>query len=214
MVGQKLPFRVIEVDPRRRRLVFSERKAIRQWRQERKSKMIKQLSEGEIRNGVVTSLREFGAFVDIGGADGLIHISELSWKRVEDPAEVLSVGQEVEVQVILLDHQANRIGLSLKRLLPNPWERAIGRLEIGQVVEGNVSRLAAAGVYIQLEDGPEGLIRSPDGPGSLTPGMNLQVRVSSFEPARERLDLELVDISHGALQSENSLSRDNGGENQ
>ena len=214
MVGQSLPFKVIEVDPRRRRLVFSERKAIRQWRQERKSQMIQQLSEGEIRKGLVTSLREFGAFVDIGGADGLIHISELSWKRVEDPAEILSIGQEVEAQVILLDCQANRIGLSLKRLQPNPWERAMDRLEIGQVVEGSISRLAAAGIYIQLDDGPEGLLRPPDGPGALTPGMKVQVRVSSFEPTRERLDLELIDFSHDTLQSESSVHIDKGGETQ
>jgi small subunit ribosomal protein S1 len=214
MVGQRLPFKVIEVDPRRRRLVFSERKAIRQWRQERKSQMIQELSEGEIRKGVVTSLREFGAFVDIGGADGLIHISELSWKRVEDPAEVLSIGQEVEAQVILLDYQANRIGLSLKRLQPNPWERAMGQLEIGQVVEGSISRLAAAGIYIQLDDGPEGLLRPPDGPGALTPGMKVQVRVSSFEPARERLDLELIDFNHDTQQSEGSDHIDEGGETQ
>jgi small subunit ribosomal protein S1 len=214
MVGEQLPFKVIEVDPRRRRLVFSERKAIRQWRQERKSQMIQQLSEGEIRKGVVTSLREFGAFVDIGGADGLIHISELSWKRVEDPAEVLSIGQEVDAQVILLDFQANRIGLSLKRLQPNPWDMATDRLEIGQVVEGSVSRLAAAGIYVQLVDGPEGLLRPPDGPGSLEPGMKIKIRVTAFEPARERLDLELIEINQGTSQSELEASMDKGGENQ
>jgi small subunit ribosomal protein S1 len=176
--------------------------------------MIQQLREGEIRKGVVTSLREFGAFVDIGGADGLIHISELSWRRVEDPAEILSIGQEIEAQVILLDYQANRIGLSLKRLQPNPWEKALDKLEIGQVVEGSISRLSAAGIYIQLEDGPEGLLRPDDGPGSLTPGMKIQVRVSSFEPARERLDFELLDVSQDVMQAKDSLRTDNGGDTQ
>ncbi len=204
LVGRKIPYKVIEVDPRRRRLVFSERKAVHQWRQERKSQMIQQLKEGEVRKGVVTSLREFGAFVDIGGADGLIHISELSWSRVEDPAQVLTIGQEVETKVIRLDYQSNRIGLSLKRLQPSPWQEAANRFEAGQVVEGNVSHLTAAGIYVQLEDGPEGLLRLPDGPGSLTPGMKVQVRVISFDPERERLDLELTEDSQGLSQSEGS----------
>lgn len=214
MVGRKIPFKVIEVDPRRRRLVLSERKAIRQWRHERKAQMIKQLKEGEVRKGIVTSLREFGAFVDIGGADGLIHISELSWSRVEDPAHVVSIGQEVEIQVIHLDDETNRIGLSLKRLQPNPWKDAVDRILTDQVVEGTVSHLAAAGVYVQLQDGPEGLIRTPDGPGSLRSGLVVKVRVRSFDPERERLDLELFEGDQESVQLMNSIDcTDEGGTN-
>ncbi len=201
MVGRRFPLKVIEVDPRRRRLVLSERKAVRQWRQERKAEMIRELKEGETRKGIVTSLREFGAFVDIGGADGLIHISELSWNRVENPAEVLSVGQEVETQVIRLDRQANRIGLSLKRLTPNPWEKAIDELEPGQIVNGCVSHLSSSGVYVQLDDGPEGLLKSPDGPGALARGTVVRVRIMAFDPERERLDLDLVEPTEKLLQS-------------
>jgi small subunit ribosomal protein S1 len=190
-----LPFKVIEVDPRRRRLVFSERKAIRQWRQVRKAQMIEQIKEGDVRKGLVTSLREFGAFVDIGGADGLIHISELSWNRVEDPSDVLTIGQEVDIQVIRLDQQNNRIGLSLKRLQPNPWEAAMGRIEEGQECSGIVSHIAASGVYVLLDDGPEGLLRSTDGAVALTRGIKVSVRVVAFDPERERLDLELLE--HG-----------------
>jgi small subunit ribosomal protein S1 len=193
MVGTKMPFRVIEVDPRRRRLVLSERKAVRQWRQDRKAELIQQLKEGEVRKGVVTSLREFGAFVDIGGADGLIHISELCWTRVEDPAKVLSLGQEVETQIIRLDPQANRIGLSLKRLQPNPWDDAVERLEEGTVVTGTVTHLAAAGVYVLLGEGPEGLVRSSDGTGFLSLGSSVQVKIVTFDPERERLELELIE---------------------
>jgi small subunit ribosomal protein S1 len=193
MIGTSMPFRVIEVDPRRRRLVLSERKAVRQWRQDRKAELIQQLKEGEVRKGIVTSLREFGAFVDIGGADGLIHISELCWTRVEDPAKVLSLGQEVETQIIRLDPQANRIGLSLKRLQPNPWEDAVERLKEGTVVTGTVTHLAAAGVYVLLEEGPEGLVRSADGTGFLSQGSSVQVKIVAFDPERERLELELVE---------------------
>jgi small subunit ribosomal protein S1 len=192
IVERKIPFKIIEVDPRRRRLVLSERKAIRQWRQEQKSQIIQTLSVGEVRTGVVTSLREFGAFVDIGGADGLVHISEVAWNRVEDLSKDLKIGQEVEVMVIRLDPDANRIGLSLKRLLPNPWESAADELKIGQVVDGTVTRMATPGIYVRLERGIEGMLHTDDGPAEVTPGEKIRARITSFEPEKERLDLEFV----------------------
>jgi small subunit ribosomal protein S1 len=192
MVNRRLPFKVIEVDPRRRRLVLSERKAIRQWRQDQKARVIQTLKVGDARKGVVTSLREFGAFVDIGGADGLIHISELSWDRVEDPSEVLQVGQEVETLVIRLDQEASRIGLSLKRLQPNPWEGASGQVAEGQVLRGTVSRLAKSGAYIRFEIGLEGLLKHQDGQAIPQPGTPLAVRVTAFDPEHERLEVELA----------------------
>lgn len=192
-VSQTMPLKVIEVDPRRRRLVLSERKAIRQWRQEQKAKIIQTLELGEVRTGVVTSLREFGAFVDIGGADGLIHISEMSWNRVEDAAAVLSVGQETETMVIRLDKESNRIGLSLKRLLPNPWEAAVDKVEVGQLLKGNIVRFVSAGAYVRFEYGIEGLLKSNEGLAHLSQGEEVEVMVSSFEPERERLDLQWPD---------------------
>jgi len=192
MIGRKMPFKVIEVDPQRQRLVLSERKAIRQWRQDQKGRVISELKEGETRRGVVTSLREFGAFVDIGGADGLIHISELSWHRVEDPGQVLQIGQEVEAMVIRLDKQANRIGLSLKRLQPSPWQAASERLLPGLKVEGIVTRISNSGAYVQLEDGVEGLVRSSEGSIGLVPGTRVEAQVVSLDPDRERLELALL----------------------
>ena len=191
LVGKTMPFKVIEVDPQRRRLVLSERKAIRQWRTVQKEKIIKELKEGELREGVVTSLRPFGAFVDIGGADGLIHISELCWNRVESPADVLKVGQKIKTQIVKLDCDKNRIGLSLKRLEPNPWENEDLHPEVGSLSEGTVSCIGNNGIYVQLENGLEGLVRAKEGlllPGK---GTRLKVRVISFEPEREHLDLEL-----------------------
>lgn len=193
LVGECLPFKIIEVDPQRRRLVFSERKAIRQWRQAQKADVIKTLTEGETRTGVVTSLREFGAFVDIGGADGLIHISELSWMRVEDPSSVLQVGQNVEALVIRLDQKNNRIGLSLKRLQPNPWEALKDEFKAGQILSGKVTVISSSGAFIQVAENLEGLLKTPDGQGSLVPGQEIQVRVIEFDPVKERLDLELVE---------------------
>ena len=192
IVGKKLPFKVLEVDPQRHRLVLSERKAVRQWRQERKSEIIKSLNEGEVRKGVVTSLREFGAFVDIGGADGLIHISELSWKRVDNPGQLLEVGQEVDTLILHLDYAANRIGLSLKRLQPNPWQKAAEKIEAGMVLDGKVTRQASSGVYVGIEDGIEGLVRSSLGYTLPPEGMDVRVRVLSFDREKERMNLEMV----------------------
>lgn len=189
LVGRKMPFKVIEVDPQRQRLVLSERKAIRQWRQDQKGRIMDTLNEGEVRQGVVTSLREFGAFVDIGGADGLIHISELSWRRVEDPAQILSVGQKVEAMIIRLDREANRIGLSLKRLQPNPWKAAAERLAVGTRVEGLVARLSSSGILVQFEDGLEGLLPTPEDPEAFAPGSRVTVEIAAFDPERERLEL-------------------------
>jgi small subunit ribosomal protein S1 len=192
IVGKKLPFKVLEVDPQRHRLVLSERKAVRQWRQERKSEIIKSLNEGEVRKGVVTSLREFGAFVDIGGADGLIHISELSWKRVDNPGQLLEVGQEVDTLILHLDYAANRIGLSLKRLQTNPWKKAAEKIEAGMVLDGKVTRQASSGVYVGIEDGIEGLVRSTLGYTLPPEGMHVRVRVLSFDREKERMNLEMV----------------------
>jgi ribosomal protein S1 len=150
------------------------------------------LNEGEVRKGVVTSLREFGAFVDIGGADGLIHISELSWKRVDNPGQLLQVGQEVDTLILHLDYAANRIGLSLKRLQPNPWKTAAERIEAGMVLDGKVTRQASSGIYVGIEDGIEGLVRSTLGYTLPPEGMDVRVRVLSFDREKERMNLEMV----------------------
>jgi small subunit ribosomal protein S1 len=185
-----MPFKVIEVDPQRRRLVLSERKAIRQWRQGQKSRVIDTLREGETRRGVVTSLREFGAFVDIGGADGLIHISELSWDRVEDPGQVLHIGQEVEAVVIRLDRQACRIGLSMKRLQPAPWRVLVEALHPGQVVEGVVRAVDPQGIFVTLEGGLEGVLCLSGVQNGFAAGTKVRVRVVRLDPEAERIELE------------------------
>lgn len=191
-VDQKLPFKVLEVDPQRHRLVLSERKAIRQWRQEQKAEIIKILREGEVRKGVVTSLREFGAFVDIGGADGLIHISELAWRHIDNPGQVLQVGQEIETLILRLDAEANRIGLSLKRLQPNPWQLKADRFKLGMIMEGTVTRHVSAGLYVNVDEGIDGLVKWQHTQALPHVGEGVQVRVISFEPERERMSLEIV----------------------
>lgn len=194
LLGQTLPLQVIEVDQQRRRLVLSQRFAKKHMRQ----KLLAELTEGEVRTGIVRNLAEFGAFVDLGGLDGLIHVSELDWKHVNHPDEVLSVGDEVEVYVLKVDRQRERVGLSRKRLLPDPWPRVTEGLQADQVVEGKVTNVAGFGIFVDLGEGVEGLVHTseiPDGDwASLEPGSPITVRVLRVNRWRRRISLSLKGI--------------------
>jgi len=155
LAGEILQLKVIEIDRERNRLILSERAAMREWRKFQKEKLLSELTEGEVRKGRVISLADFGAFVDLGGADGLIHLSELSWKRVNHPKEVLSVGDEVEVYVLNVDRERRRIGLSRKRLQPDPWSLAEEKYHIDQLVEGVITKLAKFGAFACIVDDEE-----------------------------------------------------------
>jgi small subunit ribosomal protein S1 len=203
LVGQKISLKVIEVNRKRRRLVFSQRDAQRGNREARKEVLLDQLREGEVRKGVVSGLRDFGAFVDLGGADGLIHISELAWHRVNHPREVLKVGDEVEVYILRLDAEGKRIGLSLKRLQENPWAIVDTLYHVGQAVEGIVSRVAQFGAFVSLNPGIEALLHTsqmadpvPADPTLVVhEGQHLLMRVISIEADKQRLGLSLKDVS-------------------
>jgi small subunit ribosomal protein S1 len=158
LVGNDIQVKVIELNRRRKRLILSERAAMRQRREARRKELLDSLRPGEVRKGVVSSLAEFGAFVDLGGADGLVHLSELSWNRAAKPQDILDVGQEVEVYVLNVDQERKRIGLSLKRLEPEPWTTAESRYYVGQLVEGVVTRLTSFGAFALVSDEVEGLI--------------------------------------------------------
>jgi small subunit ribosomal protein S1 len=203
MVGATITLKVIEVNWKRRRLVFSQRDAQREFREARKESLLENLREGEVRQGVVSGLRDFGAFVDLGGADGLIHISELAWHRVKHPREILNVGDSVEVYVLRLDDEGKRIGLSLKRLQQNPWELVEEMYHVGQLVEGVVSRVAQFGAFISMEPGIEALLHitqmaedQPEHPSLIVhEGQHLLMRVISIEPDKQRLGLSLKDVT-------------------
>jgi small subunit ribosomal protein S1 len=156
--GQSLPLKVIEVNRRRRRLVLSQREAQKEWDAKRRDELLETLEEGQVVTGRVSGMRDFGAFVNLGGADGLIHISQLAWHRVEHPREVLSVGDELEVYVMRIDHETQRISLSRKRILPNPWETVTERYHENQLVEGKITRLVDYGAFAEIEPGIEGLL--------------------------------------------------------
>lgn len=192
---QTLVVKVIEVDQDRRRLIFSEREAQKEWRAQQKARLLAELKEGDRVRGTVTGLRDFGAFVNLGGADGLIHVSELAWHRVDHPRDVLRVGEEIEVYVLNLDRESNRIALSRKRLLNDPWDTAAERYHEGQLVEGTVTNVVDFGAFVALEDGLEGLLHlSEMGDGSLKEphsyvkkGDTLSLRISHLEPEKRRV---------------------------
>ena len=214
LVGRPMGFKVIEVDRQRRRLVLSQRNAQKEFREKQKARLLDNLAEGQVRRGVVTGLRDFGAFVDLGGADGLIHISELSWRRVKHPSEVLNIGQEVEVEVLKVDREAKRIGLSLKRRQPDPWQRVAERFQPGQTIEGTVTRLAPFGAFVDLGEGIEGLLPSNQiaGRGDVTENSAVRVRVLNVEPERQRVGLALQSVlSSGAAPAEPDEAEENEG---
>ena len=158
MVGEPISVRVIEVDRERRRLILSERAASTETREQVKERILDELKEGDIRTGKVTSLADFGAFVNINGADGLVHLSEISWDRINKPDEVLKVGQEVKVKIISIDREKKRIGLSIRALQNDPWAQQVAQFQVGQLVEGKVTKLAPFGAFARLEGEVEGLI--------------------------------------------------------
>ncbi len=220
LTGRLMGFKVIEVDRQRRRLVLSQRNAQKEFREKQKARLLENLAEGQVRTGVVTGLRDFGAFVDLGGADGLIHISELSWRRVKHPSEVLSIGQEVEVEVLKVDREAKRIGLSLKRRQPDPWQRVAERFQPGQTIEGTVTRLAPFGAFVDLGEGIEGLLPSNQiaGRNDVMENSAVRVRVLNVEPERQRVGLALQSVTPPAAemdeaegQEEEPLPEEEGG---
>jgi small subunit ribosomal protein S1 len=196
-VGQTLRLRVIEVDPQRQRLVFSER-ATHSEEQRRKA-LLERLQPGNVCTGRVTNICSFGAFVDLGGLEGLIHISELSWSRVNHPAQLLRPGQEVQVSVLNVDRERGRVGLSLKRVQPDPWRTIEERYRVGQMVQGVITNIVEFGAFAQVEEGVEGLIHLSElaegqflHPRNVVrEGMTVRLRVISVDAARRRLGLSL-----------------------
>jgi small subunit ribosomal protein S1 len=208
MVGEPMQVKVIEVDRGRNRLILSERAAAKESREAQKDRLLAEIKSGDVRKGYVISLAEFGAFVDIGGADGLVHLSELSWKHVTHPNEVLKVGQEVEVVVLNVDHDRKRIGLSLKRREDDPWTVIQKKYQIGQLISGTVTKLAKFGAFARIEgeDEIEGLIHVSelsDGHiehprESVSEGQTLTLRVIKIDADKRRMGLSLKRVASAA----------------
>jgi small subunit ribosomal protein S1 len=198
-VGEDIAVCVIEVDRERRRLILSERAASTETRETIKEKVIEDLKEGDVKIGRVTSLADFGAFVNISGADGLVHLSEISWERITNPYEVLKVGQEVKVKIISVDREKKRIGLSIRQMLEDPLVRKLEMYKKGQLVEGKITRLTKFGAFARLDEDLEGLIhiseisekRIEHPKEVLNEGDVLTLRVIKVDPSNHRVGLSL-----------------------
>jgi len=207
MIGQPITVRVIEVDRERRRLILSERAASTESRQSIKERVIEELEEGKVYTGRVTSLANFGAVININGADGLVHLSELSWDHIDHPREVLEVGQEVNVKVINVDREKKRIGLSVRALQEDPWRSRVEKYSVGQLVEGVITRLTKFGAFARLEGDIEGLIhiseiadhRIEHPKEILKEGEVKSLRVIRIDPDQHRIGLSLRKVDSAAF---------------
>jgi predicted RNA-binding protein with RPS1 domain len=199
MIGRELQLKIIDINREHKRLILSEHQAFQEWRQRRREELLDELKPGEVHRGVVSNLANFGAFVDLGGAEGLIHVDQLAWSRVEHPRELLKVGQEVEVEVLSVDKEKKKIALSLKRAGVDPWTTV--RYTPGQVVTGVITRIALPfGAFARIEDGIEGIIHLSELPPGMDPmtslyvGQHVQVRILRFDAERRRLVLSLRQV--------------------
>ena len=198
-VGKTLRIKVIEINRRRNRVILSERAAMQEWRAQQKDRLLAELREGNIQRGKITSIREFGIFVDLGGADGLVHLSELSWDRGKSPEEMFQVGDEVDVYILKVDQENKKIALSLRRAQPEQWEGLIDKYQVGQIVTGQVTKLAPFGAFARIEGPLEGLIhiselvdrRVAHPQEVVKEGETLPLKIVRIERDRHRLGLSL-----------------------
>jgi len=212
--GQTLRLQVIEVDRRRRRVILSHRKVVEAERAQVKGKLWDTLAEGQRLSGRVKSLTDFGAFIDLGGVDGLLHISEMSWSRVRHPSEVLKEGETVEVAVLRLDREKGRVSLGLKQVQANPWQDIDRRFPEGSIVKGEVARLTPFGAFISLEPGVDGLvhishlsderIERPDEVVKI--GDQIRVKVLRVDPDLQRISLSLKEVAGPGVATVSSRS--------
>ncbi len=205
LIGETLKLKIIEVDRNRNRLIFSERAAADELRKEQvkeKSKLLEQLAEGDVRQGRVTSLADFGAFVDIGGIDGLIHLSELAWTHVSHPNEILKVGDTVDVYIFNIEHEQQRVALSLKRLQPEPWSQVFDYYQINQVVDAVVTKLTNFGAFARIDNRIEGLIHISEISDknishpreTVSENQEIKVRIIHIDPERKRMGLSMKQV--------------------
>jgi small subunit ribosomal protein S1 len=198
-VGQSLPLKVIEVDRDRRKVVLSHRLATEEEREAQKAETLATLAEGQVRKGVVRRITDYGAFVDIGGVDGLLHISEMSWTRIKHPSDVLKVGDDIQVMVLKTNLEQGRISLGLRQILPDPWIEARDHFQAGDVIIGVVTRLVPFGAFVQLDGGIEGIIpnselatRRVNKPEEVVQvGDHVEVKILDIRPEERRMTLSL-----------------------
>jgi small subunit ribosomal protein S1 len=204
-VGQELTAKIIELDKNRNNVVLSRRAWLEETQKEQREEFLDNLLPGERRKGVVSSVVSFGAFVDLGGMDGLIHVSELSWKHVDHPGSVVNVGDEVEIEVLEVDRERERISLSLKATQQDPWQEFAEAHKIGQLVYGRVTKLVPFGSFVQVGEGIEGLVHISEMSAHhvdlpeqvVTPGEELWVKIIDLDTSRRRISLSIKQAAEG-----------------
>ncbi len=209
-VGRSIEAKIIELDRNRNNVVLSRRAWLEETQKEQRGEFLVNLKPGERRRGVVSSVVNFGAFVDLGGMDGLIHVSELSWKHVDHPSSVVSVGDEVEVEVLDVDLDKERISLSLKATQTDPWQDFANSHQVGELVYGRITKLVPFGAFVQVGDGIEGLVHISEMAGHhvdlpeqvVTPGEELWVKIIDIDLQRRRISLSIKQAAEGGEVSE------------
>ncbi|OYD09735.1 30S ribosomal protein S1 [Paludifilum halophilum] len=220
--GRTLTLKVIEIDPEKNKLILSRKAVLDEELDRKKEETLDSLEAGMVLDGTVQRLTDFGAFVDIGGVDGLVHVSELAWHRVEHPSEALSEGEEVQVKVLKVDKENERISLSIKETQPGPWDKVADVLQTGDVVKGTVKRLVSFGAFVEVYEGVEGLVhisqisrRHISTPSEvLEEGEEVQVKILDMQPEQKRISLSIKEAEQEETREEiENLDRKNEGMN-
>jgi len=206
-IGTTIDAKIIELDKNRNNVVLSRRAWLEETQKEQREEFLHNLRSGEIRNGTVSSVVNFGAFVDLGGMDGLVHVSELSWKHIDHPGSVVAVGDEIEVQVLEVDLGRERISLSLKATQQDPWQEFAGAHQVGELVYGRVTKLVPFGSFVQVGDGIEGLVHISEMSAHhvdlpeqvVTPGEELWVKIIDLDLQRRRISLSIKQAAEGGI---------------
>ncbi len=215
-VGQAIPLRVIEVDREKRKVVLSNKLAMDEERTQKKKDTLEALKEGQVREGVVRRITDYGAFIDIGGIDGLLHVSEMSWARVNHPSDVVKVGDSLQVIILKLRLDEGRISLGLRQILPDPWSSIGDKYQVGQNLSITISRLVPAGAFVLLEEGIEAFIpnselssrriaRSQD---AVNPGDTAEARIIEIKPDERKMTLSIRRIQEEASRAQDAQARE------
>ncbi|MBP7560646.1 MAG: 30S ribosomal protein S1 [Armatimonadetes bacterium] len=209
-VGEVVNAKIIEVERNRKKVILSRRQAEREVREKGRGRILAELKEGQVREGIVRNITNYGAFVDLGGVDGLLHITELDWVHVKHPSEVLTPGDELRVMILKVDREKDRISLSRKQLLPDPWELVSRNYRVGATIEGPVTRCVTSGAFVKLPEGVEAFI--PIGEMSdrriskpeevVKPGDTVTVKVINVQPRQRRMSLSLSQVQQDAERAE------------
>jgi 4-hydroxy-3-methylbut-2-enyl diphosphate reductase len=208
LIGQELPLKIIEVDQRRNKLILSHRQALQVEKGKQRSETLASLEVGQVVEGKVVRIADFGAFIDLGGIDGLLPISEISWQRIQHPSDVLKIGDDLTLKVLKVDRESHKISLSLKQLQPDPWTTLSQRYHEGEIVDGRVTKLATFGAFVEIEPGVEALLptaemadRQVKPEDVVSVGQEIRAVIKRFRPEDRRISLSLRDVAQDYTQS-------------